>query len=185
MVAAAANAPTFGMSDTYLGNGIVGGDLMSFQEQGKATARIVSELLDGKKVEEIPIRTLPSLYMFDWNQLRRWHIPQSRLPPGSIVLFRGTALWERMKWIWATVIAIILGLSALAAYLLHSRKQLKLARDRHMKLSGMLINAEEHERSRIDLLRFNKSTRSVVFLSSAPAAGRHVAPILGGFRGRA
>jgi signal transduction histidine kinase len=33
--------------------------------------------------------------------------------------------------------------------LLHSRKQLKLVRDREMKLSGMLINAEEHERSRI------------------------------------
>ena len=149
MVAAAANAPAFGMSDTYLGNGIVGGDLMSFQEQGKATARIVSELLDGKKAEEIPIRTLPSLYMFDWNELRHWHIPASRLPPGSIVLFRETGLWERTKWIWATVLAIILGLSALAGYLLHSRKQLKVVRDREIKLSGMLINAEEHERSRI------------------------------------
>ncbi len=149
MVAAAANAPTFGMSDTYLGNGIVGGDLMSFQEQGKATARIVSELLDGKKAENIPIRTLPSLYMFDWNELRRWQIPESRLPPGSIVLFRGTPLWERTKWTWASVITIILGLSALATYLLHSRKQLQLVRDREMKLSGMLINAEEHERSRI------------------------------------
>jgi signal transduction histidine kinase len=149
MVAAAANAPTFGMSDTYLGNGIVGGDLMSFQEQGKATARIVSELLDGKKAEEIPIRILPSLYMFDWNELRRWHIPESRLPLGSIVLFRGTPLWERTKWIWATVLAIILGLSALTAYLLHSRKQQELGRDREMELSGMLINAEEHERSRI------------------------------------
>jgi signal transduction histidine kinase len=149
MVAAAANAPIFGMSDTYLGNGIVGGDLMSFQEQGKATARIVSELLDGKKAEDIPIRTLPSLYMFDWNELRRWHIPESRLPPGSIVLFRVTGLWKRTQWIWATVLAIILGLSALVAYLLHSRKQLQLVRDREMKLSGMLINAEEHERSRI------------------------------------
>jgi signal transduction histidine kinase/ABC-type uncharacterized transport system substrate-binding protein len=149
MVAEAANAPAFGMSDTYLGNGIVGGDLMNFQEQGKVTARIVSELLDGKKVEEISIRTLSSLYMFDWNELRRWHIPESRLPPGSIVLFRVTGLWERTKWIWATVLAIILGLSALAAYLQHSRKQLKQARDRQMQLSGMLINAEEHERSRI------------------------------------
>jgi signal transduction histidine kinase len=149
MVAAAANAPIFGMSDTYLGNGIVGGDLMSFQEQGKATARIVSELLDGKKAEDIPIQTLPSLYMFDWNELRRWHIPESRLPPGSIVLFRVTGLWKRTQWIWATVLAIILGLSALVAYLLHSRKQLQLVRDREMKLSGMLINAEEHERSRI------------------------------------
>ena len=41
--------PVFGMSDTYLGHGIVGGDVMNFAEQGKVTARIVSELLEGKK----------------------------------------------------------------------------------------------------------------------------------------
>ena len=34
MVANAANAPVFGMSDTYLGHGIVGGNLLSFVEQG-------------------------------------------------------------------------------------------------------------------------------------------------------
>jgi signal transduction histidine kinase len=149
MVASAANAPVFGMSDTYLGHGIVGGDLMNFQEQGKVTARIVLELLEGKKVEDLPIETLPSMFMFDWNELNRWHIPESRLPAGSIVVFRQPSLWERTKWIWTTVTLIILGLSALAAYLLQAAKQLKLAREKQTQLSGMLIKAEEQERHRI------------------------------------
>ena len=149
MVASAANGPVFGLSDTYLGHGIVGGDLMNFQEQGKVTARIVSELLDGKQVEDLPIRTLPSMFMFDWNELKRWHIPESRLPSGSIILFREPSLWERTKWIWTTGLLIILGLSALAAYLQYAGKQLKLAREREGQLSGMLINAEEKERQRI------------------------------------
>ncbi len=34
MVASAANAPVFGMSDTYLGHGIVGGDVMNFYGTG-------------------------------------------------------------------------------------------------------------------------------------------------------
>jgi ABC-type uncharacterized transport system substrate-binding protein len=71
MVASAANAPAFGMSDTHLGHGIVGGDVMNYQEQGKVTARIVSELLEGKKVEELPIETLPTMFKFDWNELKR------------------------------------------------------------------------------------------------------------------
>jgi signal transduction histidine kinase len=149
MVASAVNVPVFGMSDTYLGRGIVGGDLMNFQEQGNVTARIVSELLDGKRVEDLPIRTLPGMFMFDWNELKRWHIPESRLPSGSIILFREPSLWERTKWIWTTGLLIILGLSALAAYLQHAGKQLKLAREREGHLSGMLINAEEKERQRI------------------------------------
>jgi signal transduction histidine kinase len=149
MVASAANGPVFGVSDTYLGRGIVGGDLMNFQEQGKVTAQIVSELLDGKKVEELPIRTLPSMFMFDWNELKRWHIPESRLPSGSIIFFREPSLWERTKWIWTAVFLIILVFSALAAYLQYAGKQLKLAREREEHLSGMLINAEEKERQRI------------------------------------
>ena len=44
---------------------------------------------------------------------------------------------------------MILGLSALAAYLQFSRKELRLARDAQMQLSGRLIDAQEKERSRL------------------------------------
>jgi signal transduction histidine kinase len=148
-IAAASNGPDFGMSDTYLGYGIVGGHVMPFEKQAKITAQIVSQLLDGKKVQELPIETIPGVYMFDWHQLQSWHISESSLPSGSAILFREPSLWERYKWTWAAVLAIILGLSGLAAYLQYSRTQLKLARERQTQLSGMLINAEEQERSRI------------------------------------
>jgi len=149
MVAAATRAPVFGMSDTYIGHGIVGGDVMVFQEQGRASARIVSEILDGKKAEDVPIETLPSRYMFDWNELRRWHIAESALPAESIILFRQPSLWDRTKWMWAIAALVILALSALAAYLQYSRKQLRLAKESQKQLSGMLINAEEQERRRL------------------------------------
>ncbi len=148
-IAAASAAPDFGMSDTYIGHGIVGGYVMPFEKQGKITAQIVSELLDGKKAEQIPIQTIPGVYMFDWNELQTWHIPESQLPAGSVIMFRQPSLWQRTKWTWTTVLAIILGLSALAGYLQRSRTQLKVARNRQMQLSGMLINAEEQERSRV------------------------------------
>ena len=149
MIASAANAPVFGMSDTYLGHGIVGGDLMNFREQGKVTAQIVSELLDGEKAEDIPIKTLPSMFMFDWNELKRWHVPESRLPYASVVLFREPSLWERTKWLWAPTLLIMLALSVFGAYLQYNQRQLKLAKERERHLSSELINAEEQERRRI------------------------------------
>jgi signal transduction histidine kinase len=149
MVARAANAPVFGMSDTYLGHGIVGGDLMNFREQGKVTARIVSELLEGKKAESIPIETIPSRFMFDWNELKRWQVSEKRLPSGSVVLFREPSLWERSKWIWVVTFLIVLALSIFGAYLHYSQRQLKLAREKERRLSSELINAEEQERRRI------------------------------------
>jgi len=148
-IAAASNAPDFGMSDTYIGHGIVGGYVLPFEKQGKITAQIVSELLNGKQAQEIPIQTIPGVYMFDWRELQTWHIPESKLPSGSVIMFREPSLWERTWRIWAAVFLVVLGLSALAVYLQYSRKQLKVARDRQMQLSGMLINAEEQERSRV------------------------------------
>jgi len=118
---------------------------MGFERQGKMTAQVVSELLDGKKPQEIPIETLPGAYVFDSHELSKWNIAESTLPPESVILFEEPSVWERNKWLWA----IILGLSALAAYLLYSRKQLKQAKESQRKLSGRLINAQEQERSRL------------------------------------
>jgi signal transduction histidine kinase len=149
MIASSANAPVFGMSDTYLGHGIVGGDLMNFREQGKVTAQIVSELLDGEKAEDIPIKTLPSMFMFDSSELKRWHVPESRLPYGSVVLFREPSLWERTKWLWVIALLIVLAISGFGAYMRYSQGELKSAKERERHLSSELINAGEQERRRI------------------------------------
>jgi signal transduction histidine kinase len=149
MVASAANAPVFGMSDTYLGHGVVGGDAMIFREQGRVTARIVSELLDGQKAQDIPIKTLPSMFMFDASELKRWHVPESRLPYGSVVLFREPSVWERTKWLWVFTLVIVLAVSMFGAYLQYVQRELKLAQEKERHLSSELINAEEQERRRI------------------------------------
>ncbi len=149
MVSAASSAPVFSMSDTYLGHGIVGGSVMRYQKQAILTAQIVSQLLDGKKAKDIPIETLPNAYLFDWKELERWNIAERNLPPGSVVLFRDPSLWERTKWIWTVSIMVIVGLATLIAYLLSSRKQLELSKEKQRHLSGLLINAGEVERSHI------------------------------------
>ncbi len=149
LVSRAANAPVFGVSDVYVGRGIVGGYVVSFAEQGKIAAALVSEIFAGRNPANIPIVSAPSLYMFDARQLERWNFSESRLPAGSIVLNREVTLWERAKWILLAAFSVILGLVALAAYLLYEQKQLIAARNEQTRLSGMLINAHEDERSRL------------------------------------
>ena len=122
---------------------------MPFRKQAKITAQIVSELLDGKKAEELPVETLASEYLFDWRELQHWHIPEASLPFGSVIMFREPSLWDRAKWIWITSLLIIAVLCSITIYLQHSRKQLTLAKEKQMQLSGLLINAEEKERSRV------------------------------------
>jgi signal transduction histidine kinase/ABC-type uncharacterized transport system substrate-binding protein len=149
LVANAANAPVFVMDDVDIGHGTVGGYLVSWAADGKVAAGMAVRILSGVKPQDIPVVRNNNVYLFDWRALRRWGFKESDLPPGSTVIFREFSLWERTKWIWITGLMVILGLSVLAAYLQYSRKQLKQARDAQLQLSGLLINAQEMERSRL------------------------------------
>jgi len=149
MVSGAAKAPAFGISDTYLGNGIVGGCVLSFAEQGRIASKTVLEIFKGRNARNIPVEISPSVYLFDWRQLERWGLSERDLPPGSIVLFQEPSLWRRAKWIIVISVLVILGLGSLTAYLLLNRRKLRLARDEQVRLSGMLINAQEEERKRL------------------------------------
>jgi signal transduction histidine kinase/ABC-type uncharacterized transport system substrate-binding protein len=144
MVANAANAPVFGPSDVDLGHGQVGGYLHSFAKEGKIVGGIAVRILDGERPQDIPIVRGANIYMFDWRALRRWGFRESALPSGSAVLYRAPTLWQRSKWVWVVSLVTMLCLSALALYV-----RLKSAKDRQVALSGMLINAQEKERSRL------------------------------------
>ncbi len=144
MIAGAANAPVFGPSDVDLGHGEVGGYLHSFAKEGKIVGTIAVRILDGERPQDIPIVHGTNTYMFDWRALRHWGFIERDLPPGSAVLFRPPTLWQRTKWIWVAALVSLLCLSALALYV-----RLKRARNRQMTLSGLLITAQETERSRL------------------------------------
>lgn len=148
LVVAASNAPVFGLSDTYLGRGVVGGFVVSFEEQGKIAARDALEILAGTAPKDIPVVYGPGVYQFDWRELQRWKLDQSKLPAGSVIRFQPPTFWQRQKWIVLTGLLILVGLGLLIIVLL-TRKKVKAAEKAQEQLSGMLINAQEVERRRL------------------------------------
>ncbi len=148
MVATAANAPVFGPSDVDLGQGEVGGYLQSFGLEGKIIGGIAVRILDGERPGDVPILRGANAYMFDWRALRRRGFNESALPSGSVVLFRSPSLWQRTRWLWVSGFVALCLISA-ALYIRSNRKQLRLAKVRQLGLSGLLITAQEKERSRL------------------------------------
>jgi len=93
-----ANAPTFGILDTYLDFGIVGGSLLSAEVQGRRCAEICLRIIGGESpVDIVPERTRNAL-MFDARQLKRWGINTAALPPDSIVRYREFSIWHQYRW---------------------------------------------------------------------------------------
>jgi signal transduction histidine kinase len=100
LVAEAANRPTFVDSETFVGTGSVGGLVISPGGIGRVAARFALRILDGENASDIPITNNEEILrpVFDWRQLQRWGISESRLPVGSEIRFRSPTAWEQYRW---------------------------------------------------------------------------------------
>jgi signal transduction histidine kinase len=135
----AANAPMFSYTDAYIGKGIVGGPLISGEEQGRETVGVAARLLAGEHASDIK---LPPITLgkpqFDARELKRWDIRESDLPPGSAILFRQPSAWERYRWLIIGVAAILALETALIAMLLDQRRRRRIAElDAHHHLADL------------------------------------------------
>jgi PAS domain S-box-containing protein len=136
-------APIYGCWEMTLGQGIVGGRLLSVEAIGVRASEIGLRVLAGEKPNSIPVETLPSAPMFDWRELRRWGISEKSLPPGSIVRFRTPSVWDEYKW---RIIAII-SFTAFQAILIVG---LLIQRGRRTHAEQELRESEERFRSMAD-----------------------------------
>lgn len=98
-IAAASAAPVYGVLETYLGHGIVGGAFPSFETHGKLAGEVALRVLAGEKPENIAVQpSAQAVASVDWRELRRWGIDANRLPPDSVVQFRSPSIWEQYRW---------------------------------------------------------------------------------------
>jgi PAS domain S-box-containing protein len=103
-----ANAPVNGLFENQLGLGILGGRLYPDEDQGIESARIAVRILRGEPASSFPPRLLrPTAPQYDWRELQRWNIPESRLPAGSTIRFRQPTLWESYKWYILGALAVL------------------------------------------------------------------------------
>ncbi|MCK7580595.1 MAG: PAS domain-containing protein [Chromatiales bacterium] len=124
----AANAPIYGLYETYLGHGIVGGRLLSFAQQGKQAARLGRRILAGEQPAAIAVPEAgANSDSFDWRQLRRWGISEDRLPPGSSVQFKEPSVWDQHKWLIIGTLALCLGEALLIVALLVQQRRRRQA----------------------------------------------------------
>jgi len=83
-------------------------------------------VLNGERVSDIPVASGNVLTpMFDWRQMQRWGISESRLPADAIVRFREPTLWSQYKVYVAGAASIVLlqGLSIGGPLVQRSRRR--------------------------------------------------------------
>ena len=157
LIARAAHAPVFGLYDTYMGFGIVGGPLISFEEAGETAAGLALRVMAGESPGNIPFTSQDTYaYVYDWRELKRWGISDKALPPSSIVKFKPPSIWEEYWWVILSGICFMVIETFLIAGLvinLHKRKRadelVRKSQDDYRDLAGKLLTAQETERRRL------------------------------------
>jgi PAS domain S-box-containing protein len=148
-LAANTSAPIYGHVDTYVGRGIVGGRVFSFESEGQNAGRLALRILAGEKPEAIGIQpNSENRYLFDGRQLQRWGIGEDQLPPGSQVLYRASGLWDQYRWHILGALSLFLVEGLLIVGLLMQRASRKRADQRFRQVieaapTGMLMVGQD------------------------------------------
>ena len=120
---ATANVPLFGVQSVLVGSGIVGGTLMANDHTRRNVADAAIRLLNGAPPASVTVPTQrPGPPIFDWRELQRWGIPESRLPAGSVVRYRAPSLWSEYRGTVLSAAGVLAVQSLLIAGLLYQRR---------------------------------------------------------------
>ena len=131
---AVANAPIFSYDESFFGSAIVGGPLLLVADSSRQTAAVAVRILGGEKPGEI--KTPPVQFagpVFDWREMRRWGVSESRLPAGSEIRFRPATAWEQYRWQVLIIAAVILTQTLLIMGLLYEHQRRRRAEVQSMQ----------------------------------------------------
>jgi diguanylate cyclase (GGDEF)-like protein/PAS domain S-box-containing protein len=127
LTAGHAKVPIYHFWEHGLGDGVLGGILVSHHEQGRQAGQMAQRILEGEPASAIPVLAQsPNLPIFDSRQLQRFGIPASLLPAESVIRFQQSTAWQTYRYPLLGLALVVILLSLLSFYL--GRQNLQRAR---------------------------------------------------------
>lgn len=109
------NLPVYITYDFAMGQGYIGGNLVSGYEQGSSAGVIAKKILTGTAVPELPVlEESPNVHTYDFRALKRYGILKANLPEGSVILNKPFSFLETYR----TEALVILAAFLLLAFLI-------------------------------------------------------------------
>jgi C4-dicarboxylate-specific signal transduction histidine kinase len=125
LMAVASSAPIYGPFSTFIGAGVVGGRMPTYESMGLQAGKLVTALIAGSAPAtlKVPEFTATDLHV-DWRQVLRWGIDEAKIPKEAIVHFRTPSLWDAYRKETIAAASALLLLAGLSIRLLSERRSL-------------------------------------------------------------
>jgi signal transduction histidine kinase len=152
--------PVYHLYEYGMDHGAIGGCMLSGKRQGEKAAELALKHLQGVNITEIPIdREKTTRYIFDYNQLKRFSIPENRIPKDSQILNKPFSFIETYRDLVITTLLIIITLVTFILILLYYIRKIsrmkKRLYDNNIELNNLyedLTASDEELRQQYDEL---------------------------------
>ena len=137
-------SPIYGLWDFYLNCGMVGGLLTSAIAQGDTVSNMALEVLNGKDIKEIPVlEKSPNIYMFDYNELKRFNINISKFIDNPTIINEPSSIYKEHKKFFIISILTILLLTMIVINLktiIQRKEKLELELSNRLEFDKVLLD---------------------------------------------
>ena len=159
LISTSANAPVFSYSDMGLGEGSIGGYLLSFKNVGLISGVIAIKILNGADPNSFKITERDYYeYVFDWKQLKSWNLINSDLiPAGSTIMYEDISFVNKYKWVGGLVLLFIVMQTLLIANFIRLNRNQKVMTKKIMDSENRYRDFLHQDRS----LRLGQLTASL------------------------
>ena len=120
------HVPIYHLYDFGLGNGALGGTMLSGRLQGESAAKLALRIIQGERAEDIPVIDPKSTRTaFDYRQMERFGISERDLPEQSEIINKPFSFFEAYKILVIFVIAVFVLLLAFIFVLIFNISKIK------------------------------------------------------------
>ena len=142
LIASAAAAPVYGPFETFIGTGVVGGRMPSFEQMGRQAGQAVNAIFAGAAPATLRLPTsTPAPLQLDWRQAQRWRIDEKMIPAGTVVHFKEPSVWEAHRTEVLIALSVILLQAAFIMALFIERRRRSAAELTTQNLNAQLAHA--------------------------------------------
>lgn len=142
----AARAPVFRMVDGGIGEGILGGNVVSMHKSGEIAAGIAMDVINGKKTEEIGvIADSPNIYCVDQQMMEKFNLDMDLIPEGAEIVNYRPSFFERNKELLFPVSILIAALLIIILIcVIDNMRRRRLFRELD-EVRGIMESASQHD----------------------------------------
>jgi diguanylate cyclase (GGDEF)-like protein/PAS domain S-box-containing protein len=128
LFAEASRVPVYVLYDFEIGNGAVGGSVLSGPLQGEYAAQLGLRILRGERVPELPMVITPTTEtVIDYAQLQRYGLSENQIPAGSKIINQPITFYRQYQSLVWSIISLFVVMTVFIIVLLENISRRKAA----------------------------------------------------------